>query len=292
MLVSSLYDDAEPTAVEAGASDVQAAPEWPTADAAPSESSSGGSWPFAVVGVALVLGVAAAKWIAWSSTWRQALTAARASAAPRRTSPTWTRTLCPARDRARSQRDQAGSLATIGIGLGLFVGAALFAFFAIAFTLATITAGLATAVPTWLALLIVTIALFLLVVLLVLVGRAAIQRATPPLPEQAIEESAADHGGGEEWRALMRTFAASSARNASKLVGAIGMLRTEIKAATDIRGRLRTHLPAATAGALGLGFGRRRGHRRHRAPAHRPRLSYAVTVKLCRSFACSADPYE
>jgi H+/Cl- antiporter ClcA len=80
-------------------------------------------------------------------------------------------------------------LATIGIGIGLFVGAALFAFFAIAFTLATIAAGLATAVPWWLALLIVTIALFLLVVLLVLLGRAAIQRATPPLPEQAIEEA-------------------------------------------------------------------------------------------------------
>ena len=80
-------------------------------------------------------------------------------------------------------------LATIGIGIGMFVGAALFAFFAIAFTLATITAGLATAVPTWLALLIVTIALFLLVALLVLLGRSAIQRATPPLPEQAIEEA-------------------------------------------------------------------------------------------------------
>ncbi len=80
-------------------------------------------------------------------------------------------------------------VATIGIGIGLFVGAALFAFFAIAFTLATITAGLATAVPTWLALLIMTIALFLLVALLVLLGRRAIEKGTPPLPEQAIEEA-------------------------------------------------------------------------------------------------------
>jgi hypothetical protein len=67
MLLSSLYDDAETTGVETGASDMPPAPEWPTADSAPSESSSGESWPFAVVGVALVLGVAAAKWIAWSS---------------------------------------------------------------------------------------------------------------------------------------------------------------------------------------------------------------------------------
>jgi predicted neutral ceramidase superfamily lipid hydrolase len=80
-------------------------------------------------------------------------------------------------------------VATIGIGIGLYVGAALFAFFAIAFTLATITAGLATAIPTWLALLIMTIALFLLVALLVLLGKRAIEKGTPPLPEQAIEEA-------------------------------------------------------------------------------------------------------
>lgn len=80
-------------------------------------------------------------------------------------------------------------LATFGVGIGMFVGAALVAFFALAFTLATITAGLATAVPTWLALLIMTIALLLLVALLVALGRAAIQKATPLAPEQAIEEA-------------------------------------------------------------------------------------------------------
>jgi hypothetical protein len=34
-----------------------------------------------------------------------------------------------------------------------------------------------------------TIALFLLVALLVLLGRRAIDKGTPPLPEQAIEEA-------------------------------------------------------------------------------------------------------
>ena len=67
MLLSSLYDDPETSGVEIGVSDVPPAPEWPTADSAPSESSSGESWPLAIVGAALVLGVAAAKWIAWSS---------------------------------------------------------------------------------------------------------------------------------------------------------------------------------------------------------------------------------
>jgi hypothetical protein len=55
MLLNSLYDDAAATAVDAPPS------ESPT----PAESS--GSAPLIVVGVALVLGIAAAKWIAWGS---------------------------------------------------------------------------------------------------------------------------------------------------------------------------------------------------------------------------------
>lgn len=80
-------------------------------------------------------------------------------------------------------------LAALGIGIGLLAGAALFAFFALAFTLATIAAAIATAVSTWLALLIVTAALFLVVGVLVLVGVKSIQKGTPPVPEQAIEEA-------------------------------------------------------------------------------------------------------
>jgi hypothetical protein len=38
------------------------------------------------------------------------------------------------------------------------------------------------------------------------------------------------------------------------LADAVGTLRTEIGAATDIKGRLRANLPVATAGALGVGF--------------------------------------
>ncbi len=39
-----------------------------------------------------------------------------------------------------------------------------------------------------------------------------------------------------------------------KLAEAVDTLREEIKAATDIRGRVRANLPVATLGALGLGF--------------------------------------
>ncbi len=56
MLLNSLYDDAAPTAVD----------EPPTESPTPT-SDSAGSGPLIVVGVALVLGIAAAKWIAWGS---------------------------------------------------------------------------------------------------------------------------------------------------------------------------------------------------------------------------------
>ena len=39
-----------------------------------------------------------------------------------------------------------------------------------------------------------------------------------------------------------------------KLAEAVGTLRTEINAATDVGGKLKAKLPVAAAGALGLGF--------------------------------------
>jgi hypothetical protein len=71
----------------------------------------------------------------------------------------------------------------------MLVGAALFAFFAFAFLLATVTAAIATAVSTWLALLIVTAGLFVLVGVLAALGIGAIRKGTPPVPEQAIAEA-------------------------------------------------------------------------------------------------------
>jgi hypothetical protein len=40
----------------------------------------------------------------------------------------------------------------------------------------------------------------------------------------------------------------------AKLAEAVQTLRSELGEATDIRGKLRANLPAAAAGALGLGF--------------------------------------
>ena len=78
---------------------------------------------------------------------------------------------------------------SLGIGLALLVGAALFLLFAIGFAFATVAAALATFLSTWLALLIVTGGLVLLAGLLVAVGIVLIRKGTPPVPEQAIAEA-------------------------------------------------------------------------------------------------------
>lgn len=77
----------------------------------------------------------------------------------------------------------------LGVGIVLAVAAAFFALYAIGFAFATIAAALATFLPTWLALLIVTGSLFLIAAILGLAGMSRIKRGTPPVPEQAIEEA-------------------------------------------------------------------------------------------------------
>jgi Putative Actinobacterial Holin-X, holin superfamily III len=78
--------------------------------------------------------------------------------------------------------------AALGIGIGLGLGALLFVLFAIGFAFATIAAALATAVSTWLALLITTGILLGLSGVLAAVGVALISKGKP-VPEQAIEEA-------------------------------------------------------------------------------------------------------
>jgi uncharacterized membrane protein YqjE len=80
-------------------------------------------------------------------------------------------------------------VASIGVGIGLGVGAAVFFFYMLGFGLATIAAGLATAMSWWLALLIVTVGLLLLAALLGFLAMRKINKGTPPVPEQAILEA-------------------------------------------------------------------------------------------------------
>jgi len=79
--------------------------------------------------------------------------------------------------------------ANLGLGAGLAAGAAVFALYGVGFLFATIAAGLATAMPTWLAILIVTLGLFVIAAILGLIGLNRIQKGTPPVPEQAIREA-------------------------------------------------------------------------------------------------------
>ena len=71
----------------------------------------------------------------------------------------------------------------------------MFAVFGLGFALATVAAALATFLSTWLALLIVTGALFLLVGALAVAGVlgffgiTSLSKGSPPVPEQAITEA-------------------------------------------------------------------------------------------------------
>jgi uncharacterized membrane protein YqjE len=77
----------------------------------------------------------------------------------------------------------------LGFGVGLGVAAAVFALYGLGFLFATIAAGLATAMSTWLAILIVTLGLFVIAAILGLVAVNRIKKGTPPVPEQAIREA-------------------------------------------------------------------------------------------------------
>jgi hypothetical protein len=80
-------------------------------------------------------------------------------------------------------------LASIGPGAGLVAGAAFLGVFAFAFVLATISAGIATAIPVWAALLIMAGFLLAVTAILAALGIRAIRRGLPPAPEQAIREA-------------------------------------------------------------------------------------------------------
>jgi uncharacterized membrane protein YqjE len=80
-------------------------------------------------------------------------------------------------------------VASIAVGLGLALTAAVLLVFALGFGLATIAAGIATAVSWWLALLIVTAGIVLVASLLAFLGVRAIKKGTPPVPEQALMEA-------------------------------------------------------------------------------------------------------
>jgi uncharacterized membrane protein YqjE len=79
--------------------------------------------------------------------------------------------------------------ANLGIGVGLVAGAALVGLYTVGFLFATIAAVIAIWLDTWLALFIVFGVLLVATLILLGIGINRLQRATPPMPEQAIEEA-------------------------------------------------------------------------------------------------------
>ena len=78
---------------------------------------------------------------------------------------------------------------SLGLGIVFALGAAIMLLFVVGFAFATIAAALATALSTWLALLITTGILFVFTLVLGALGVAKIKKGSPPVPEHAIREA-------------------------------------------------------------------------------------------------------
>jgi uncharacterized membrane protein YqjE len=78
---------------------------------------------------------------------------------------------------------------SLGLGIVFALGAAIMLLFVVGFAFATIAAALATALSTWLALLITTGILFVFTLALGALGVAKIKKGSPPVPEHAIREA-------------------------------------------------------------------------------------------------------
>jgi hypothetical protein len=79
--------------------------------------------------------------------------------------------------------------ASFGAGTALLLGAMLLGVFTLGFALATIAAALATFLPVWLSLLLVSLGLAAAAIAAAAGGRALLRRSGPPVPEQAVRGS-------------------------------------------------------------------------------------------------------
>ncbi|WP_137160970.1 phage holin family protein [Blastococcus sp. CCUG 61487] len=97
------------------------------------------------------------------------------------------------RDEARlAQVEVTQKAKRLGIGAGLFGGAGLFAFLGLSVLVATAILALDLVLPAWLAALVVAIVLFAIAGVLALVGKKDVEKASPPVPTQALAGVQAD----------------------------------------------------------------------------------------------------
>ena len=83
-----------------------------------------------------------------------------------------------------------------GVGIGLFVAALMFVFFALCALVTTAVLAFALIVPAWLAALIVAGILLVLGIIAALIGRVSLKRGVPPVPDDLKQEL------GDDLRAL------------------------------------------------------------------------------------------
>jgi hypothetical protein len=79
--------------------------------------------------------------------------------------------------------DISGKAKNVGLGIGLFVGAAVFAFFAVIVFIALAVIALDLVLPLWLAALIVAVLLLLVAVILALIGLNRVKKGTAHDPD-------------------------------------------------------------------------------------------------------------
>lgn len=92
-----------------------------------------------------------------------------------------------------------------GAAIGMMIGAAVLALYAVGFLLATIAALIALLLPWWAALLIVTALLFLVIFILIQLGRGRLKRVRTPAPERTIAEAQATRAAFQEGLTKVRS---------------------------------------------------------------------------------------
>lgn len=83
--------------------------------------------------------------------------------------------------------EMTGKLASLGIGVGMFLGVAVLGWFLFAVLLAAAILGLSVVFPGWLSALIVAGALIVVMIVLALIGVAKVKKAIPLAPTETIE---------------------------------------------------------------------------------------------------------
>jgi membrane protein len=79
-----------------------------------------------------------------------------------------------------------------GMGAGMFGGASVVALYGVGALIAAAIIGVGTLIEPWISAVIVGVVLLIIAGIVALAGKKQVQRATPPLPEQALESTKRD----------------------------------------------------------------------------------------------------